>query len=307
MNRTASVLRRSGVASAGLVLGGALWGLYWLPARAFERNGLDGAWPVVLIYLVASLGMLPLIWRQRRVIADHWRALLVCGMLTGTAFTLYATSVLLTEVVRAILLFYLTPVWATLLGMLLLGERLTLARGAALVLGLAGLLVVLGTSGGLPWPRNSGDWMALISGIIWAYGSLQLYKLGDVALSEQVMAFTLGSLVAAGAVLILGGQAMNGTPSLATVTAALPWALLMVLYVFPALILTIWPATLLSPGRVGLLLMSEVVIGVASAAVWSGEPFGLREALGSALIVGAGLVEVLGHRPQPADFTRQSP
>jgi drug/metabolite transporter (DMT)-like permease len=284
------------VASAGLVLGGALWGLFWLPARAFERIGLDGAWPVALIYLAATLLMLPLAWRQRQMIMDHWPALLVCGSLTGTAFTLYSTSLLLTEVVRAILLFYLTPVWATLLGLVFLGERLTLARSLALVLGLAGLLVVLSTANGLPWPRNLGDWMALASGIVWAYGSLQLYKLGAVALSEQVMAFIVGSLVAASAVLVLGGQAVNGAPSIATLTSVFPWALLTVFYVVPALVLTIWPATLLSPGRVGLLLMSEVVIGVASAAAWSGEPFGLRETLGSALIVSAGLVEVLGHR-----------
>ena len=68
----------------------------------------------------------------------------------------------------------------------------------------------------------------------------------------------------------------------------------MALFVLPMLVLTIWPASLLSPGRVGLLLMGDVVVGVVSAALFAGEPFGLREALGALLIIAAGAVEVGG-------------
>jgi len=45
-----------------------------------------------------------------------------------------------------------------------------------------------------------------------------------------------------------------------------------------------------------LLLLSEVVVAVASAAALTGEPFGLREALGTTLIIAAGAVEALGRR-----------
>jgi len=75
-----------------------------------------------------------------------------------------------------------------------------------------------------------------------------------------------------------------------------PWGLLVALFVLPTVFLTLWPAMLLSPGRVGILLMSEVVVGVASAAAFTGEPFGGREALGTALIVAAGGLDVLGRR-----------
>jgi drug/metabolite transporter (DMT)-like permease len=64
------------------------------------------------------------------------------------------------------------------------------------------------------------------------------------------------------------------------------------------LFLTIWPATVLTPARLGLLLMSDIVVGVISAALWSGEPFGWREGIGTMMIVGAGFVEVLGHKSQ---------
>ena len=74
----------------------------------------------------------------------------------------------------------------------------------------------------------------------------------------------------------------------------LPLGILLSLYVLPMLFLTVWPASLLTPGRVGILLMSDLLVGVLSAALFAGEPFGWREATGSVLIIGAALVEVLG-------------
>ena len=60
------------------------------------------------------------------------------------------------------------------------------------------------------------------------------------------------------------------------------------------LFLTIWPAQLLTPGRVGLLLMSDVVVAVLTAFWFSGEQFGLREGIGTLLILSSALIEVLG-------------
>ena len=280
--------------SVAVVVGGVFWGLFWLPVRALGETGLAGAWPAAVIFAFCTALLLPMLLFRWRRVHEYWRPLTGCALFTGTAFAFYATSLQLTEVVRCILLFYLTPVWSTVLGLMLLGERLTLSRLAALVLGAAGLLVVLGVGVQFPWPRNLGDWLALASGIAWAYGSLRLYRMGAVALPEQVLTFTIGSLAVTMAAIALGGASFGGLPDAGALEVAAPYGLLAALYVLPMVWLTLWPATLLSPGRVGILLMSEVVVGVASAAALSGEPFGAREALGAALIVGAGAVEVFG-------------
>jgi drug/metabolite transporter (DMT)-like permease len=282
--------------SLGIVLGGALWGLFWLPVRAIGETGLGGAWPGALIFAGCLAALLPVLALRWRSLARHWRGLAVCGLFTGTALASYSASLLLTEVARSILLFYLTPIWSTLLGVAFLGERLTAGRALALVLGAAGLLVVLGAGSQFPWPRNLGDWLALASGMAWAYGSFSLDRMGAVAVPEQMLAFTIGSLLATFAGIALGGAALGGIPPAAALYQALPLGFLAALLVLPMLFLTIWPATVLSPGRVGILLMSEVVVGVATAAAFAGEPFGPREALGTVLIVGAGAVEVFGRR-----------
>jgi len=292
------LIARPESASVALVLGGALWGVIWLPLRFLAEFGLVGVWPGMLIYGVTTALLLPLIWLRRSELAPIWRPLTICGLLTGGAFSFYSTSLMMTDVVRAVLLFYLTPVWGTLLGLAFLGERLTVARGLALILGLAGMLVVLGNDSGVPMPRNMGDVLALVSGMAWAFGTLQLYRMGTVAVSGQVFSFIAGSLVVSVGMVVLGGDRFGATPSAEVLAAAAPWAFLTALYVLPMLFLTIWPATKLTPARVGLLLMSEVVVGVISAAIWAGEPFGWRQMVGSLLILGAGTVEVLGNRPQ---------
>ena len=123
------------------------------------------------------------------------------------------TASMLTDVVRTLLLFYLTPVWSTLLGIAFLGERLTRFRLAALILGFTGLLVVLGLGEGFPWPRNMGDWLALFSGLAWAYGSLRLYRTGGLPVFEQVLVFVLGGLAVLVLAVTLGGEFLAPSPA----------------------------------------------------------------------------------------------
>lgn len=296
MSRLQEIAHRPASAAVGLAIGGLMWGLYWIPLRYLSGLGMDGAWPGAIVFLGAFVLLLPVVWRRRYGLRRNWWALLTCGLLTGAAFSLFSTAIMLTDVVRAILLFYITPVWSTILGYFWLGERLTAARLVALALGLVGMLIMLGLGAGWPIPRSLGDILALASGVVWAIGSLRLYQVRSIAVSEQVIAFVVGALAITFATIFLGGPMLSPLTSAAVLGNAIKPALIIALFVVPTLFLTIWPATTLPPARVGLILMTEIVAGVLSAAIWSGEVFGWREAIGSALIVGAGFVEVLGHR-----------
>ena len=75
----------------------------------------------------------------------------------------------------------------------------------------------------------------------------------------------------------------------------------------PATFLTIWPPTLLSPGRAGILFSFEIVVGVVSAAALTTEPFGIRELVGTLLIVGATLVEMVPTKPLALTPQRRCP
>lgn len=281
-------------ANASVALAGVFWGIFWLPMRAFDQAGLAGGWASLWLYLISAALLLPIAFVRRRRLGDAGVVLLVTGFFTGAGFTFYATSLLLTEVVRTLLLFYMTPVWSTLLGRALLQERITGGRGLAIVLGIAGLAVILGADGGAPYPRNLGDWLALLAGLAWAYGTVRIRREQDTAAFEQVFAFFIGGLVVSAAVVLLPAELIGFSPSGHVLRSLAPWLLVLVVaFVVPSVFMVIWGATLLSPGRVGILLMGEVVVGIASAAVLTDEPFGAREAVGAVLIVSAGLIEVL--------------
>lgn len=280
--------------SVGLFFGGAMWGAIWMPLRAIGDAGPQLAWPGLLLYLGTSILLLPLAIARRADIRHHFKGMMICGLLTGAAFSFYATSLLFTDVVRSVLLFYLTPVWGTILGALFLAERLTLWRALALVTGLAGMVVVLWEGGTFPWPGNIGDWLALISGMIWALGALQLNRYPAINANIQILGFLWGALCVTAVSILVFGPVLGEVPSAAQIRAAAPLVALTALYALPMLYLTIWPARLLSPGRAGLLLMSEVIVATITAFLFSGEAFGLQEVIGTLLIVSAALLEVLG-------------
>ena len=287
------------LANLGVTLSATFWGLFWLPLRGLSGAGIGERWTAVTVFASVTLALLPIaLWRWRRLRAGGL-ALVWTGLLTGAAFALYSASLLMTEVVRTQLLFYLSPAWSTLLGLAFLGERLTANRALSLVLGFSGLLVILGLGTQLPWPRNVGDWLALASGLCWAFGALRLYRSSGVAPFEQTFMFGAGALLVSLVVLALPLGAATAAPAPEVLCAAWPWFVFFGLCLAPVNFLTIWPATVLTPARVGILFMFEVVVGVSSAAWLAGEPFGWREMLGTVLIVGAGLAEVWRYR-QPA-------
>ena len=281
---------RLGAPEAVIAISGALWGLYWIPVRHLEDRGVGVVWITIGLFLVALAMFVPVLVRHPPARTVFTPRMLVTGLLTGGSFVLYSVAIVLTEVVTAILLFYLSPVWATVLGRLLLGERFTFSRLAALVLGLGGLWVVLGGESGLPLPRNAGDWCALTAGVTWAFGTLRVHQDAVVSPIAHTAALFVGG-TAVIAIIALLPVLESPVPAVTAPAAAivLVTAVLSVLSAGGIL----WGARIISPGRAGLLLMMEVITGLASAALLAGEPFGMVQVVGSTLIVAAALAEVL--------------
>ena len=288
------------VASLALLIGGGLWGVYWMPVHYLEDLGLIGATAGIAVYVGCLTALLPAFWHYRRVFAVHWRMLLFSGLMTGAGFSLYSTSLAYTDVIRTLLLFYLTPIWGTIIGLLFLKERLTTSRIMAMALAFGGLMVILRDANGLPIPSNIGDVLALLSGMFWAIGSYGLLRAQAVPAIAQMIAFLLGGLFVSCLTLFMLGRVDIALITAIDYSILLPALVLITLYAVPMIWLTIAPARVLSPARVGILLMSEVVVGAITAALLSGEVFGMREAIGTALIIAAALSEVSGTRQAQA-------
>ncbi len=279
--------------SLAIAFGAVLWGLYWIPVHAIEQGGVHAFWTGPVIFGASMILFIPLVLIRRRQFVEHWRHTLFPGLLAGFAFALYIASLNITDVVRAILLFYMSPLWSTLLGILMLKERLTVNRVVALLLAFSGLYIVLVVESGLPVPRNTGDWFALISGLCWSVATVKLFQDGARFIIEKLVIFVFFALLLSLALVIWQQGNLQGMPSADSLENVWYWIALIALMMLPITYLTVWPATVLSPGRVGMLLMVEVIVGVASAAMLTDEPFGPRELAGTVLIISAAVVEVL--------------
>ncbi|MDA1072430.1 MAG: DMT family transporter [Proteobacteria bacterium] len=285
---------------ACVALASGFWGLYWLPQRAFEEAGLTGGWGTIAQYVVPLFVLAPIaLWRWRAG-KDTGLGFPLLGLLLGGGIVCYANSFLLTEVVRALLLFYLTPLWATLLELFVLRRPPGWSRAASLTLALAGVWVVFGTSGEFPWPRNAGDWLALTGGAMVAAGAARAQAVQPRGVFGLLFAFFFyGTFVALATAALLSGQ-LGPMPAMAAWADMLPWLLLLSLvFLIPTNGLLIWSPAKLGAGLFGILILAEIIFGTISAALWADEVFGWRQATGGGLIVLAGLVEVLlGRGPE---------
>ncbi|MCH1478064.1 MAG: EamA family transporter, partial [Arenicellales bacterium] len=149
-----------GLARVACLLGGAVWGLYWIPLRTLDSTGISGAWASALFNLIALVFLAPLILIRLRPLLAGGLQIQLTGATLGLTLLVYATAFLYTDVVHAILLYYLTPIWGALFGRLWLKEKISPDQLVGIGFGIVGMMVILHIDEGFPWPRNIGDWMA---------------------------------------------------------------------------------------------------------------------------------------------------
>ena len=203
-----------GFASATVFIAASVWGLYWLPLRHVEDLGLAGGWAVAMVNVPALIVLLPVVLWSWHACRDHLMRIVLIGALTGAALALYASGLVHSSVVRATLLFYLTPVWATLIGLVWLGERASWSRWAAIGLGLIGL-VLLVSGGESSIPLNIGDLFAVISGMFWAMGAAMIMRYPEIPVQGTMTGmFTFTGIVAISIGHLFGGDILPSAQAL---------------------------------------------------------------------------------------------
>jgi drug/metabolite transporter (DMT)-like permease len=286
-------------ASFAVAICGTVWGIYWLPLRYLQTLGFSGNWATAAFFIVSLPPALILAVIARREIMAHGRTLFLVALGNALVFSLYSNAYTHTTVFNVLFLFYLSPVWSVLITRFWYREPMSPARIGCVAIGLIGLVVMLSKDGGWPVPRNVGDWMALLAGIIWAIVAIRIRKNEEIGATANSAAFFLSGIVPAIVFLLLPG---NGTvPSQQTVLSALPllvgvaWLAWM-----PSQALLFWGARRISPVRTGMLLMTELLSGVVTAALLSGDPISWQQGLGGALILAAGVGDILTARERAA-------
>ncbi|MBT5435707.1 MAG: hypothetical protein HOK83_18840, partial [Rhodospirillaceae bacterium] len=181
----------------------------------------------------------------------------------------------------------------TLLERFVQRQAIAPSRYLTLALALAGVWVVFGQDGGLPIPRNAGDWLALAGGAMVAAGAARVNAAQpDSPLPILYSFYVYGCIVAAAIGWLLRSE-LGPVPATDDLIAMLPFLLVLVLvFLMPTNGLLIWSPAKVGAGVFGILILAEIVTGAISAALLTDESFGWREAIGCTLILLAGAIEI---------------
>jgi drug/metabolite transporter (DMT)-like permease len=244
--------------------------------------GLPGLWMSLGMFTAAALLGTLLTGPRWRELLQQPGLLLLMALANGWLNTAFVLAMLDGNVVRVLLLFYLSPLWSTLLAWGWLGERPSPAGIATLVLAMVGAAFMLwDPSLGLPWPQSAADWLALSAGLGFSLSNVTVRRLH--ALSPMVMGTAIwwGVVVVAGLWLLLGGHPLPQV-------AAMTWlgsAALGLLGVFTATLALIYGVGRMPVYRSATILLFELVVGAVSAQWLTDEVVTPREWLGGGLIM----------------------
>ena len=288
------IFKSDKILSLIIVVSSCAWGLYWLPLRSIEQSGIVGSWSIVLVNACPLIILVPLIFFNLDKLKKYPKPIFFAGIMIGAAFTFYANGLVETSVIRATLLFYLSPIWSTIIGIIWLNERLTIARVISIIVALIGLILLLYD---FRYQEtvilNFGDFSSILSGLFWALGASILKKWSKLPIIPltAIVYFSTTSLSILLATIVYKAP----IPSLALIgqnfSTAFIWSVIVLL---PSFCIIFRISQILFPGRVGILMMSEVAVAVISAKILlPEEQMVILQWIGASAILLAGVVEII--------------
>jgi drug/metabolite transporter (DMT)-like permease len=263
-------------------LGATLWGVVWYPMRLLEDAGLQGIWLTLILYATALVLSLPYTYRALSELRLAPGGLVVLALAAGWTNIAFVEAVLGGNILRVLLLFYLSPLWATLMGWLFLRERISGMAALSLTIAMAGALLMLWNAEfGIPWPEGRADWFALTSGFAFALSNVATRGVQNVSVAGKVFCVWAGVTVMA-AVLIAAFAVPVPQVSFGAFGGAIALGFFGILAMT---VLVQYGVTHIPVYRSAVITFVELVAGAASQQLLTDEVVSGREWIGGALIV----------------------
>jgi drug/metabolite transporter (DMT)-like permease len=268
-----------------LLLAATLWGLFWYPLRILENNGLSGLWATLFIYLGTLPILLVLFYRYRDQINKNFTLLFFIAIASGWTNIAFILAIIEGPIVRVMILFYLSPLWATLFGVLFLKEKLTLMSLLMLTVALTGAIIMLWQDNvGFPFPSSTIDWLALSSGFAFAITNVLTRKAASAPVQLKVVFSWLGVIVISGGLLLFSNTNTDSASVMVIISAILTGAFLVIIMTVSVM----YGVSHMPVQRSAIILLFELIVAAISASLLTDETVLPREWLGGLFILIAG-------------------
>ena len=279
-----------------LLYSASLWGVLWYPLRELDKAGLHGVWSTLVLFGVAMLVggwmALPKLSGAR----GAWPALLAMALANGWCNVAFIVAILDGNVVRVTLLFFLSPLWATLLARVLLGERISLHAWGVLAVALGGAVTMLwNVELGYPWPQDLADGLAISSGVAFALSNVFVRKTESVPLAVKTACAWSGVVLIALLWIVASGFEFPRV-------SAMAWGGAAVLGMFGILTMTVavqYGVSHMPVHRSAVIMLFELVASAVSSQFLTNEIVQMHEWVGGALITLAAYFAARSHLEYP--------
>ncbi len=277
----------------GLLFGAVCWGIIWYPYRLMAEAGYSGVVSSFYTYSIAVLiGCV--------LFARHWRGALqlpkhafILSFVAGWTNLSYVLAVIDGEVMRVMLLFYLSPLWTLILAHFWLRERIHRSGMLAIAISLLGALIMLHDFGGSDWPmpRNQAEWLALSSGIGFSLTNVITRRSTHLSIAAKSMLVWVGVAGMAIVLLPLLGQQV---PAI-TVFNTQQWQLMLLIasLLMSATLFVQYGVTKITAIRASVLFLFELVVAAVASYYLAHEAMTWNEWLGGGLIIAAALISAM--------------
>jgi len=273
-----------------LLCGATIWGLVWYPYRLLEQAGVSGEISTSITYFFAFLLGLMIFHKSVRptLIFNGQAHLLFCMcFFAGWANIAYILGILLGEIMRVLLLFYLAPLWTILFAWLLLNEKLSKYGYFVITFSLTGAAIMLWQPGSyFPLPSSYGDWFGLFGGFMFALVNVLVRKDQSHSIELKSMAICLGAaMVGFGCTLVMDSSLPSSGITINT------WLLLLGvgIIMFAMSIVLQYGLTHTPANQAIVILLFELFVAAVAAYFLVNEAMSLMEWLGGLMIISASL------------------
>lgn len=270
------------LATFGILFAATMWGLIWYPLRLLDVAGMSGLWSSFVMYMAAALIAVPVFFRHRHLVRPVKKLLLALALAAGVANVAFVVALIEGQVMRVMLLFYLSPIWTVILGHWWLNERLSNRAKQLFALAMLGSLIMLwNPQTGFPWPHQIADWLGLIAGIAFAANNVLARKLATTSMVLKTGVTWWGVVVVA--LLAILWQ-RDSIPDVTMTTWFSAW-MMGWFGIIAMTIAVLYGVAKMPVYRSAIIMLFELIVAAVAAWLLTEEKMQLQEWLGGILIL----------------------
>jgi drug/metabolite transporter (DMT)-like permease len=289
---------KNNLAVFGLLFGALAWGVVWYPYRLMAEAGVSGVASSFYTYCIATTLAAIVFGKHWRGLFSQPKSIVLLGLAAGWTNLSYVIAVIDGDVMRIMLLFYLSPLWTLLLARFWLKEPITKIGFISIAVALFGAYIMLAgpfsvISNRLPVPQNIAEWLALSAGIGFAFSNVITRKSSHLSIRAKSFAVWIGVM---GVALICAPFIGDKFPA-PNFFSINNWLVMgfIALILLAATMLVQFGVTQLTAIRASVLFLFELVVAAIASYYLAHEVMSLNEWIGGGLIIAAALIAALSH------------